>query len=76
MSEEVRNIHINALPVEVSIKVTNEITAKGDPKPSAEVRVTRQLEDSKQVEIIIKGMLKLGVEETSRAVKKALEAEQ
>jgi len=72
MSEEVRTIHVNALPVEVSVKVTNEITAKGDPKPAAEVKVTRQLADASQVETIIKDILKLGVEETSHAIKTAL----
>jgi hypothetical protein len=70
--EETKTIHINALPIEISVKVTNEVTAKGDLKPAAEVKVTRQLADTTQVEAIIKDILKLGVEETTRAIKTAL----
>ena len=68
----VRHINEELTPIEVTTEVTNELTAKGDPKPSAKVRITRKLANGTDVREIVLGDLKLGEEETAAAIQKAV----
>lgn len=44
--EEIKkNIHVNAQPIELSVTVASEVTAKGDLKPSVSIRTELSLED-------------------------------
>ena len=68
----VREIHEDATPIEVTVEVTNELTAKGDPKPSAKIRIGRKLAAGANVKEIIIADLKLGEEQTAIAIQNAV----
>ena len=70
----VRHINEDATPVEVLVEVSNELTAKGDPKPSARVRITRKLRANENIIEIITNDLNTGQEATAAAIQEAVNA--
>ena len=70
----VHEYHEDVNPIEVSTKVSNELTAKGEPKPAAEVRITRKLprSDTMTVATIIISDMELGMEETAKVIQEAV----
>ena len=71
----VHEYHEDVNPIEISTKVSNELTAKGEPKPAAEVRITRKLPQSatETVARIIISDMELGMEETAKVIQQAVQ---
>lgn len=57
-------------PYETNIKVEQELTAKGEIKPSITISISKKLEDSRFIETIISQDVNLAVEKAKEAFNK------
>lgn len=72
MSEEVHEYREDLQPIEITTEVSNELTAKGDPKPSAKIRISRKLKEGADVRGLIINDLEIGKAYTMKAIEEVL----
>lgn len=68
MSEEIAYTQ----PYEISTKVSAEVDSKGNVKPSAQITISRKLEDENDITELIHADISRGVEEVTRAIDEIL----
>jgi len=72
MAERQEVVHSDALPHEVSVRVSNELTAKGEMKPSVEIKITQRISDMHDITKVLEDILGLAVQGTKSKLSELL----